>query len=71
MLKKNDIIRVNQLKGRRARVISQNGGRVGWVSLHSDQGQPFLERYEHTHIKFTTKSVIKADVIFNSRSLLI
>jgi len=53
MLEKNDIIRVNQQKGRRARVISsQNGGRVGWVSLHDGQGEPLLERCEHTRVRF-------------------
>jgi len=53
MLKKNDIIRVNQQKGRRARVISsQDGGRVGWVSMHSKEGEPLLQRCESTRVRF-------------------
>jgi len=52
MLEKNDIILMNQVKGRRARVISfQNGGPVGWVSSYGDQGEPLLEGCEHTHIR--------------------
>jgi len=48
MLEKDDIIPVNKVKGRRARVIL-DGGRVGWVSLHSDKGYQLLERCEHAH----------------------
>jgi len=52
MLEKNDSIRVNQVKGRRARIISpQNGRQVGWVSLHSGEGKQLLERVQDTHIQ--------------------
>jgi len=51
MLEKNDIIRVNQVKGRRARIISSlNGPQVGWVSLHSVTGEQLLERCQQ-HIR--------------------
>jgi len=52
VLEKNDIIRVNQVKGRRARIISsQNGRQGGWVSLHGEKGERLLERCQDTHIQ--------------------
>jgi len=56
-LEKDDIILVDQVKGRRARVIL-GGERVGWVSVHSDVGYQFLERCEpgeQAHTGFITK----------------
>lgn len=44
---KNDVIIVNQVKGRRARVIfHQNGEMVtaGWVSLYTAKGVPLAKR---------------------------
>jgi len=52
VLEKNDIILVNQVKGRRARFISSQGGPGGWVFLLSDRGKPFLEQCEQTNITF-------------------
>jgi len=47
MLDKDHIILVNQVKGRRARVISSTGGKVvGWVSLCCDIGTPLLQRLD-------------------------
>jgi len=48
-LKKNQIVTVNQVEGRRARVIFFQDKELmnsGWVSLHSETGTTFLERLE-------------------------
>lgn len=48
-LKKNQIVTVNQVEGRRARVIFFQDNELmnsGWVSLHSETGTTFLERLE-------------------------
>jgi len=62
VLEKNDIIQVNHIKKRRARFTSPQGGPGGWVSLHGERGESFLERCEQT-ITFTKVSH-KAEVIF-------
>jgi len=46
-LEKNNVIRVNQVKGRRARIISQGG----WVSVHANNGKRLLERCQDTHVE--------------------
>jgi len=49
LLKKNQIVTVNQVEGRRARVIFFQDKELinsGWVSLHSETGTTFLERLE-------------------------
>jgi len=48
VLKKDEIVTVNQVDGRRARVISEDKASSisGWVSLHSETGSPYLERLE-------------------------
>jgi len=49
MLKKNAIVTVNQVKGRRARIIFFQDGEpltFGWVSLISENGTQLLERLE-------------------------
>jgi len=49
VLKKNQIVTVNQVEGRRALITSFQDKETmtsGWVSLHSDRGVPFLERLE-------------------------
>jgi len=48
LLKKNQIVTVNQVAGRRARIIFfQDKERMtGWVSLHSGAGTMFLEQLE-------------------------
>jgi len=47
MLDKNAIVTANQVKGRRARIISfRDGEPVGWVSLISEEGTQLLERLE-------------------------
>jgi len=48
VLKKDEIVTVIQVDGRRARVISEGKALAtsGWVSLHSETGSPFLEALE-------------------------
>merc|ERR1719474_543750 len=48
VLKKDEIVTVIQVDGRRARVISEDKAVAtsGWVSLHSETGSPFLEALE-------------------------
>jgi len=48
VLKKDEIVTVIQVDGRRARVISEGKplATSGWVSLHSETGSPFLEALE-------------------------
>jgi len=49
LLKKNQIVTVNHVEGRRARVIFFQDKELmnsGWVSLHSETGITFLERLE-------------------------
>jgi len=44
---KNDVIIVNQVKGRRARVVfPQNGEMVtaGWIALYTAKGVPLVKR---------------------------
>lgn len=44
-LKKDETVTVNQLKGRRARLIKEVAGKIkviGWVSVHSESGDPLL-----------------------------
>jgi len=45
LLKKDEIVTVNQVDGRRARVISEDKAPAisGWVSLNSETGSPYLE----------------------------
>merc|ERR1719233_2603349 len=46
---KNEVITVNQVKGRRARIVSVQNRKLvksGWVSLHTKGGSPLLERLE-------------------------
>jgi len=48
VLKKDDIVTMIQVDGRRARVISEDKAPAtsGWVSLHSEMGSPYLEALE-------------------------
>jgi hypothetical protein len=48
VLEKSEIVTVNLVDGRRARVISENKAPAisGWVSLHSETGSPYLEPLE-------------------------
>jgi len=48
VLKKDEIVTVNQVDGRRARVTSEGKASAisGWVSLHSEAGSPYLEPME-------------------------
>jgi len=48
VLKKNQIVTVNLVDGRRARVSSQGKAPAisGWVSLHGETGSPYLEPLE-------------------------
>jgi len=48
VLKKNEIVTVNLVDGRRARVISESKAPAisGWVSLHGETGSPYLEPLE-------------------------
>merc|ERR1719189_480568 len=48
VLKKDEIVAVIQVDGRRARIISEDRALAtsGWVSLHSETGSPFLEALE-------------------------
>jgi len=48
VLKKNEIVTVNLVNGRRARVISESKAPAisGWVSLHGETGSPYLEPLE-------------------------
>jgi len=48
VLKKDEIVTVNQVDGRRARVTSEGKASAisGWVSLHSEAGSPYLEPIE-------------------------
>jgi len=52
VLKKDDIITVNLVDGRRARVISESKAPAisGWVSLHGETGSPYLEPLEYLKI---------------------
>lgn len=44
-VRKNDLVMVNQVKGRRARLLSwENGANLGWVSLHTSNGIQLLEQ---------------------------
>jgi len=48
VLRKNEIVTVNQVNGRRARIISEDKASAisGWVSLHGETGSPYLEPLE-------------------------
>lgn len=48
VLKKKEIVTVNLVDGRRARVISEHKSPAisGWVSLHGETGSPYLEPLE-------------------------
>jgi len=48
VLRKNEIVTMDQVNGRRARVISEDKASVisGWVSLHGETGSPYLEPLE-------------------------
>jgi hypothetical protein len=51
-VKKNELVTVNQVKGRRARLMVIDKGRTynrGWVSVHTSEGKPLLERQEKCH----------------------
>ena len=42
---KNELVMVNQVKGRRARLMCmENGANLGWVSLHTSNGIQLLEQ---------------------------
>jgi len=44
---KNDIVYVNKIKGRRARLVNKAGTHeLGWTSLFTEQGRPLLEQVE-------------------------
>jgi len=43
-VKKGDHVIVNQVKGRRARLMSVEGENLGWVSVHTHTGLQLLER---------------------------
>jgi len=48
-VKKYEVITVNQVKGRRARIVAVHNSKLvnfGWVSLHTSEGSPLLERLE-------------------------
>jgi len=53
VVKKNELVTVNQVKGRRARLmfIDKEGkkGNRGWVSVHTSEGKPLLERQDKCH----------------------
>jgi len=50
IIRKHEIITVNQAKGRRARIVEvlENGGRknIGWVSLHTLNGESLMKRMD-------------------------
>jgi len=53
-VKKNDVVIVNRVKGRRARMVIHNNGQmfeVGWVSLRSANGVALLKRLEEKYEK--------------------
>jgi len=53
VVKKNELVTVNQVKGRRARLmyIDKDGKKWnrGWVSVHTSEGKPLLERQDKCH----------------------
>merc|ERR1719397_1930974 len=53
LVKKNELVTVNQVKGRRARLmyIDNEGNKWnrGWVSVHTSEGKPLLERQDKCH----------------------
>jgi len=53
VVKKNELVTVNQVKGRRARLmyIDKEGNKWnrGWVSVHTSEGKPLLERQDKCH----------------------
>jgi len=51
-VKQGDDVMVNQVKGRRARLMSvQNGENRGWVSVHTETGRQLLERLDPSETK--------------------
>jgi len=51
-VKQGDDVMVNQVKGRRARLLSvQNGENRGWVSVHTETGRQLLERLDPSETK--------------------
>jgi len=53
VVKKHELVTVNQVKGRRARLmyIDKEGNKWnrGWVSVHTSEGKPLLERQDKCH----------------------
>jgi len=44
---KNDLVYVNKIMGRRARLVNKAGAqKLGWTSLFTQQGRPLLEQLE-------------------------
>jgi len=50
-VKKGDHVIVNQVKGRRARLMSKTGENRGWVSVHTIHGAQLLERLDPSEAK--------------------
>jgi len=49
IIRKNEIVTVNQVKGRRARIVSIVNGEqknIGWVSLHTLNGESLMKRVD-------------------------